>query len=264
MRMKNLLFLHEAIVIALVNQPTRTANFDEIARFIEDRNLYPKKRGNISLAKQIMLRSTKSNGAYEHLFEEIGAGYISLKDNLANVPKNLANALDAILDYNYELFHPPAKLFGVVDIELGQNKKIKLSPEKVVCIIAKNIEGKKTGNKKFIYVIDTDTKNEEVIRVYTIQSSFEKLLGKIDPLRNYLAIVSEGVSVNVAYYNIGKNKVLKPTLEHKEITSIQSIKFPTGKPAKINQEKYELIQRHYLNRISLQKKVIGYKNDFRL
>ena len=77
---KNLISLHEAIVIALVNQPARTASFEEIANFIEDRNLYPKREGNISLATQVMLRSTKANGAYFHLFEQVKTDAIKLKN----------------------------------------------------------------------------------------------------------------------------------------------------------------------------------------
>lgn len=77
---KNLLSLHEAIVVALINQPTRTANFDEIANFIKERNLYPVRKDNIPLATQVMLRSTKAKGAYHHLFEETGSNTIRLKN----------------------------------------------------------------------------------------------------------------------------------------------------------------------------------------
>lgn len=77
---KNLLSLHEAIVIALVNQPDRKASFAEIAKFIEARNLYPERKGNVLLATQIMLRATKSDGAYHHLFEEIGKDSIRLRN----------------------------------------------------------------------------------------------------------------------------------------------------------------------------------------
>ena len=77
---KNLLSLHEAIVIALISQPNRKASFEVIADFIEDRNLYPERKGNISLAEQVMLRSTKAQGAYQHLFEEVDASTIQLRN----------------------------------------------------------------------------------------------------------------------------------------------------------------------------------------
>lgn len=80
--MKNLLTLHEAIIIALINinKETFTASFQEIANFIENRNLYPDRKGGIDLSKQIMLRSTKSKGAYKYLFEKTGEDKIKLKN----------------------------------------------------------------------------------------------------------------------------------------------------------------------------------------
>ena len=80
MPLKNLLTLHEAIVIALVNQPNRKASFEKIATFIEDRNLYPERKGNIALATQVMLRTTKAKEAYKHLFEQVNETTIQLKN----------------------------------------------------------------------------------------------------------------------------------------------------------------------------------------
>ncbi|MGQ7944162.1 hypothetical protein [Flavobacterium sp. WC2509] len=79
--MKNILTLHEAIVIALINinKENFTATFDEIADYIEKRNLYPERKGGIDLAKQIMLRSTKSKGNYSYLFEQIDTNSIKLR-----------------------------------------------------------------------------------------------------------------------------------------------------------------------------------------
>jgi hypothetical protein len=78
--MKNLLSLHEAIVIALINidKETFTASFDEIASFIEKRNLYPERKGNIDLSIQVMLRSTKSKGKYSYLFTQIDENQIKI------------------------------------------------------------------------------------------------------------------------------------------------------------------------------------------
>ena len=79
--MKNDLSLHEAIVIALVNidKKTFSATFDEIAVYIDNRNLYSERKGNITLAKQVMLRSTKAKGAYNYLFHQIDDQTIQLK-----------------------------------------------------------------------------------------------------------------------------------------------------------------------------------------
>jgi hypothetical protein len=80
--MKNLLSLHEAIVIALINinKETFTATFDEIAIYIEKRNLYTERKGNIDLSTQVMLRSTKSKGNYAYLFEQINENSIKIRN----------------------------------------------------------------------------------------------------------------------------------------------------------------------------------------
>ncbi len=77
---ENLISLHEAIAIALLNKEYRTASFEEIAGFIEQRNLCPNREGNVSLSIQVMLRSTKAKGAYYHLFEEISTDSIRLRN----------------------------------------------------------------------------------------------------------------------------------------------------------------------------------------
>lgn len=78
--MKNLLTLHEAIVIALINidKTNFTASFQQIADFIEKRDLYNDRKDGIDLAKQIMLRSTLAGGKYKYLFTLVGVDQIKL------------------------------------------------------------------------------------------------------------------------------------------------------------------------------------------
>lgn len=77
--MKNLLTLHEAIAVVLLGKPNRTATFQEIADIIEDRKLFEERKGGITMAKQVELRSTKSKGRYFHLFEFLQPDKIKLK-----------------------------------------------------------------------------------------------------------------------------------------------------------------------------------------
>ncbi|WP_090889014.1 hypothetical protein [Pedobacter rhizosphaerae] len=53
--MKNLFKLHQAIALALLDQENRTLSFSEIAAYIEKKNLFPEREGNITLEKQVML-----------------------------------------------------------------------------------------------------------------------------------------------------------------------------------------------------------------
>ncbi|MDQ1770219.1 hypothetical protein GQR60_14600 [Labilibaculum sp. A4] len=80
MNRKNLLSLHETMVVALISFPGRQASFDEIAEFIEKRNLFPIREGNITLVEQIELRTMLSKGRYHHLFENLGNGIIRFKN----------------------------------------------------------------------------------------------------------------------------------------------------------------------------------------
>lgn len=79
--MKNNLKLHEAIVVALINidKEIFSATFDEIAAYIDKRSLYPERKGNIDLATQVMLRSTKTKGRYAYLFEQINENTIKIR-----------------------------------------------------------------------------------------------------------------------------------------------------------------------------------------
>ena len=67
--MKNLLTLHEAVAVVLLKQPNRTATFQKIADEIERRNLFPERKGGITLAEQIKLRTSISSSKYKHWFE---------------------------------------------------------------------------------------------------------------------------------------------------------------------------------------------------
>lgn len=74
--MKNLLTLHEAIILILLKKPNRTASFDEIAREIEKRDLFPIRKGNITLSQQIKLRTSISSSKYKHFFQKVSENEI--------------------------------------------------------------------------------------------------------------------------------------------------------------------------------------------
>lgn len=67
--MKNLLTLHEAIAVVLLGEPNRTATFQTIADEVERRKLFPERKGGITLAEQIKLRTSISSSKYKHWFE---------------------------------------------------------------------------------------------------------------------------------------------------------------------------------------------------
>ncbi len=77
--MKNLLTLHEAVPVVLLKQPNRTATFQAIAKEIERRNLFPERKGGITLAEQIKLRTSISSCKYKHWFEFTKSDILKLK-----------------------------------------------------------------------------------------------------------------------------------------------------------------------------------------
>jgi hypothetical protein len=254
---KNLLSLHEAIVIALINQPNRTATFEEIADYIEQRNLYPERKGNIPLSTQVMLRSTKAKGVYHHLFEELGANYIKLRDGYADFPLKLNSALEEILEPFKHFFQPPYKKMNVVDPEWGSNKKIELSSRNIICATSQ-------GRKKTIYVYQPGLDEKMSIKKYTVQESLEKLRKKVDPLSHRLVIVSRDALLNVAYFAISSQQILKTSISDPVKEEWPSFKFSASKKAKEYFENFVLVQTHYANFTLLQKSILGYKSDFDL
>lgn len=77
--MKNLLRLHEAVVVILLKEPNRTATFETIANKIDKRNLFPKRKKGITLAEQIKLRTSIASTKYKDLFQYTPPETISLK-----------------------------------------------------------------------------------------------------------------------------------------------------------------------------------------
>ena len=77
--MKNLLKLHEAIAVILLSQPNLCATFQTIASEIETRNLFPVRKGNISLIDQIKLRTSISSSKYKHWFDYTKPDILKLK-----------------------------------------------------------------------------------------------------------------------------------------------------------------------------------------
>lgn len=80
MTTKNLLKLHEAIAVILLNKAGRSASFEEIADEINERGLYIRKDGSPVPTYQIMQRATLSSGQYHYLFKKVDKNRIKLKN----------------------------------------------------------------------------------------------------------------------------------------------------------------------------------------
>lgn len=255
---KNLLSLHEAIVVALINQPTRTATFQDIADFIEKRNLYTERKGNIPLATQVMLRSTKAKGAYRHLFEDMGAGYVRLRNIIDQL--EIWNMLEALLKHERQFFNPDARELSVVDNSFGtkQNSKISISPADIICICSAN-----KSRVKEIYVKRQDAEGKMSVVCYLFnnnQYNFETLCQHLDSINHHLVIVSKSAIINVGCYKLNRKKELTP------IPSFTRFKIPSviTITSKEHLQNFKKVQEAYTRNILLQKAIIGYKTDMRI
>lgn len=252
---KNLLSLHEAIVVALINQPTRIASFQQIADFIEKRNLYIERKGNIPLATQVMLRSTKAKRVYRHLFDEVGAGFIRLRNNIG--PLEIWNLLEALLEHDRQFFNPDAKELNVVDTSFGtkQNVKINISPADIICICSAN----KSRVKK-IYTKRNNTAGKVEVVYYQFNNNlynFETLCQYLDSINHHLIVVSKSAIVNAGCYKLNRKRELNP------IPSFSRFRIPSAITitSKEHLENFRKVQEAYTRKILLQKVAIGYKNE---
>jgi hypothetical protein len=78
--MGNLLKLHEAIAVVLINKPNRAASEQEIADEINRRKLYIRKDRQLLPGYQVMQRTKLANGHYHHLFDYVSSNRIVLKN----------------------------------------------------------------------------------------------------------------------------------------------------------------------------------------
>ena len=67
--MRNLLRLHEAIAVILLAKPSRQSTFAIIAKEINKRKLFEKRKAGITLEEQIRLRTSISSSKYKYMFE---------------------------------------------------------------------------------------------------------------------------------------------------------------------------------------------------
>lgn len=220
---KNLLSLHEAIVLALISQPSRTASFEDIATFIEERNLYPERKGNIPLATQVMLRATKAKGAYHHLFEEIDDYTIRLKDLVSADAEKLKEENDEL-----------RKTVKRLKFEMGLNKVMLDYHEQNFTIAAANLlinpnpvkvhgTEKGTGSDYMIGIMDIIAieSKKRIKRIYLrkpvipveggkpkffieTNESFESLLRKVQGAGHHIIRACDKYAINIYHYSLSE------------------------------------------------------------
>ncbi len=78
--MENILKLHEAIAVVLLNKVNRTCSEQEIADEINERKLYTRKDGKPLPGYQVMQRTKLAKGQYHYLFDYQSPEKIALRN----------------------------------------------------------------------------------------------------------------------------------------------------------------------------------------
>lgn len=257
--LKNLLTLHEAITVILINCNNKLASFQQLAANIIERNLYPAATSVENLEKDVRKIASDRND----LFTLLGSEHIMIRDSEMMKGIELSNALEAIINHDYYFYHPLSVQWRVFDIALGSYVKKEINPEHFVCVKTKKIPDPKgglrsSGRKKYLFLREYDFKGNETIGEYELNEELRDIKKKLDPFQDYLAFVSDSVLVNASFFILGKGRQVTCIADSHTFPILDSIKFSAGTKGKENIEMFEAIQKRYKSRRLLQKRILDY------
>jgi hypothetical protein len=260
MSIRNILSLEEAIVVALIHQPNRTATFEDVSSYIRKRNLCNPNTIEKKI-KEVKLKLNKSPKSYANLFENVGLEYIRLSDTLASFPMQFYLALEALLNYDEEFYNPDLKELSVVDKSYGDKKtrKIKMNPADIVCILSINKSRKKT-----IYYLNRKIRLIEEYELNSQEFNFKSLCEYIDPLNNYLTQVAKSAIVNVSFFEPEKKKLLKYNNNAGKTEAITTIQLSDKEQGDLFLQNFTIVKAAYNRRIILQKTTLILQKDMGL
>lgn len=199
------------------------------------------------------------------MFEQLGPDHIMLRDTEFKRPVLLSKALDEILNHDHYFYHPFAGKLRVYDESIDMVLEKELSPEKIICVITKDLPGKhgkkRSGRKKFIYYEGPGSNGSLEISVYQVNGSMAVLKNKLDSLNFYLATVSDNAVVNVGYFQLSKGRTLVCIKSIPQLDNLETIRFSESRKAKDYLQDFEKVQSYYKMRMSLQKMILDYKNQ---
>lgn len=252
------LSLQEAIQVLLLNEKNRKSHLVIIFSIIHARKLYTPSENSKLFCEELAAFYKELANEESLLYNNIGTGFIELKDTYSEYLLMLMEELNAILEYNQRLFQPVPKHVKVYDIKMDSRREVEFHSNNIVCIITKKVEdaapkAKKTsGDTKYIYYKEVNLKKEEEIGVYTVDDSLNSLLEKFDPQHRYLAKVSDKAIVNIAFFSLEKNNKLSTHLSFTELRKLPEISFSESSAGRHNKSSFKLIQRAYKDRISTE------------
>jgi len=178
-------------------------------------------------------------------------------ENIA-FPFRLYYALEAILDHDpvYQLV-PPTEI-NLYDFQFELQRKVKLLPKDIICILSE--EG---SRKKTIYTLEENLDGNRELNRYSFNKAgdLETWARFFDKLAHRLIKVSKSAIANVAFYQLANDHCLHLRMKLPKLPHIETIRISEKKSVYETFKKdFIKVQGAYRNHILLQKKVLGYIN----
>lgn len=179
------------------------------------------------------------------------------EENIA-FPFRLYYALEAILDHDpvYQLV-PPNEI-SLFDFQFEMNRRVKLLPKDIICILSE--EG---SRKKTIYTLEENLEGKRELNRYSFNKAgdLETWARFFDKLAYRLIKVSKSTIANVAFYQLANDHCLHLRMKLPKLPQVETIKISEKKSVYETFKKdFIKVQEAYRNHILLQKKVLGYMN----
>jgi len=178
-------------------------------------------------------------------------------ENIA-FPFRLYYALEAILDHDpvYQLV-PPTEI-NLYDFQFELQRKVKLLPKDIICILSEDGSRKKT-----IYALEENLDGNRELNRYSFNKAgdLETWARFFDKLAHRLIKVSKSAIANVAFYQLANDHCLHLRMKLPKLLQVETIKISEKKSVYETFKKdFIKIQEAYRNHVLLQKKVLGYMN----
>jgi|GEM_PF-3224875 len=198
--------------------------------------------------KNELLQAKKIIAQQKTKIEMLETKVKELEANEIAFPLRLWLALEAILEKD---FRPTTPMSIKVVNNIDENETIEINPSEVICIVPES-----KGRRKIIYLL-----RNEKIKIYFLnnnQLNFSALCQQLDPLNRCLLKISKSAIVNVAYYDLSKNKVIQLNYTSNELKNVRQLKISSGNNCT---EDFLKIKYRIEHNILLQKRVLGYKSS---
>lgn len=160
--------------------------------------------------------------------------------------------MDVLQDKN-SFHYPDLQTMNLIDSQHNSQVKLDVKASDIICIVSEP-----KSRKKNIFINQADPNLKNKVKKYVLNNNelnFEKLCLFLDPLSHHLVTVSKSSIVNVIYYEKSNKDLL---VLNQKINGMEKEE-PIKLSRKIGMKNFIKVKNLYLEQISLQKRLFGYK-----